>query len=591
MNPSLQAVISNRQVTCLFQPIMDVTRETLLGYEALARGPTDSALYAAGDLFAAAATDGQEKALDLLCFETAVARRAELGLGGNLFVNLTSDGLLALGAQPQLIRDILARHDLAPGKLIFELTEQAIVVDYKAIRAAMRQIRAIGVEFAIDDLGSGYSGLRTWTELKPAYVKINRYFISSIDTDALKVEFVRAIVELAGAAGSTVIAEGVETAGELAELRKAGIELLQGFHIAPPRYEPIRSVTDTMIERVELTDTPKEAATASDLVFESFTIEPSTSVSEVAQLFHDRIDLQTLAVVRDQRPIGVIRRCELLDMLSLPLRKELFGDKPIAELMDKNPLLIEADLKLEQVSRIVTRGYQERLQEQFVITLDGSYLGMGRVIDLLRAITQEQVNTARQLNPLTMLPGNVPINDCVNGLLRRDQRFTMCHIDIDNFKPFNDFYGYAKGDQALVTLSRLLVAQACPLVDFVGHVGGDDFVAIFRSADWQLRIARLFNEISEVYQSLYRQEHIEQDGFVTRDRYGLQRHIPMLSLSVAAIVCESTPQCTAEDLAYMVAPIKMQAKQQKGNSLIVEDFASLVAAESEFDELFASQLA
>jgi GGDEF domain-containing protein len=187
------------------------------------------------------------------------------------------------------------------------------------------------------------------------------------------------------------------------------------------------------------------------------------------------------------------------------------------------------------------------------------------------------------------LPGNIPIYDCVNGLLRREKNFVLCHIDIDNFKPFNDFYGYSKGDEALVGLSRILVAITSPRVDFVGHVGGDDFVAVFRSDDWQERVDRLFGEVEQAFRSLYRPEHIEQNGIVTRDRYGLERQFPLLSISVAAIVCNGDSRCGAEDLAYMIAPIKLQAKQKPGNALVLEECANLIAAEAEFDDLFVGK--
>ena len=591
MDRLIKEILSRRQVGCLFQPIMDAGRQSLLGYEALSRGPSDSPLHAPQSLFAAAAASELSSALDVLCFETAIARRAELGLRGRIFVNLTASGVLALGDRREHITATLTRHGCAPEQLVFELTENAIMHDYKAICDAIRRIRKLGISFAIDDLGAGYSGLHAWSELSPAFVKIDRYFISSIDTDALKMEFVRAIVDLARAMRSTVIAEGVETKGELVELREAGVNLLQGFHISPPKPVPVQDVTATIVERIEITETPRDGATANDLVFDSVTIDPTVCVWEVAQMFHDQVALQTLPIVEQDKPIGVIRRSELLDILSLPLRQELFGRKPIAALMDQNPLLVDCELKLEQVSRIVTRGYQERLQEQFIITRDGRYLGMGRVIDLLRAITQEQIRSARHSNPLTALPGNVPVYDSVNGLLRREKRFVLCHIDIDNFKPFNDFYGYSKGDEALVALSRLLVSQASPRVDFIGHIGGDDFVAVFRSADWGARMKKLFTDVEQAFRSLYRREHIEQNGIVTRDRYGLERQFPLLSISVAALACEGVAHCTAEDLAYMIAPLKLQAKQLPGNSLVYEEYANLTAAESDFDGLFAGATA
>jgi diguanylate cyclase (GGDEF)-like protein len=276
-----------------------------------------------------------------------------------------------------------------------------------------------------------------------------------------------------------------------------------------------------------------------------------------------------------------VRRIELLDLLSIPLRLELHQRKPIRALMDGNPLLVDADLKLEQVSRLVTRGFRERLQEQFVVTDHGDFLGLARMVDLLRAITQDQIRVARYSNPLTMLPGSVPIYDYVNRLIRRGKRFTLCHADIDHFKPFNDFYGYAKGDEALLIVARVLASHTSPRVDFIGHVGGDDFVIVFRSQDWRERLERALAELATTLAALYKPEHVEQRGILTTDRYGVQRLFPLLSLSVAALVCdENGAELSAEDLSYHLAPIKARAKTRQGSVIEVDRYADIAKARS-----------
>jgi GGDEF domain-containing protein len=207
---------------------------------------------------------------------------------------------------------------------------------------------------------------------------------------------------------------------------------------------------------------------------------------------------------------------------------------------------------------------------------------MARVIDLLRRITEEQIQSARYSNPLTSLPGNVPIYDCVNGLLNSRRFFVLCYVDIDDFKPFNDFYGYSRGDEALVAVGRELRICASPRLDFVGHVGGDDFVVVFRSPDWQERMARAMGAIQRATRELYHPEHLLQGGLQSRDRHGIERRFPLLSVSVAAMVCDSAPECTAEDLAYLIAPIKARAKRVPGNALEIESYVSLVSSGEDF---------
>jgi len=579
MGHSIEEVIASRQVRCLFQPIVDATNLSLLGYEALSRGPSDCVLHSPVALFEAAAVRGLTRELDYLCLETAAATAAKLVLPGRLFLNLTPTGLLTLGEDAHTLVQSLEKHGRPPEDVVFELTERAILDDYPAIRKAMQRVKELGVCFAIDDLGAGYSGLRAWSELAPEFVKIDRYFISSIDSDPLKMEFVRAIVDMARAARSTVIAEGVATQAESTELREAGVGYLQGYHIARPKAEPMTSLSDTLVGRIQVPEAPREGLTAIDLANEGPTVTPDTRVVAVADMFHQDVTLQVVPVVRDGRALGIVRRTELLDVLSLPLRTELYRRKDIEALMDRNPLLVESDLRLDQVSRIVTRGYQERLHEQFLIVRKGVYVGMGRVIDLLKAITEEQVQMARYSNPLTTLPGNVPIYDCINGLIRRQRSVVLCHIDVDSFKPFNDCYSYSKGDEALIALSGILTAHASPRIDFVGHLGGDDFVVVFRSNDWQLRVEQIFSALDAELCPLYSAEHIEQGGITVPDRYGVTRKFPLLSISVAAIVCDITPCCSAEELAYLLAPLKSRAKREPGNAMSVELLSELVGSD------------
>jgi len=579
MVESVQQLIRERRLSFLFQPIIDARDRNVLGYEALVRGPSDSPLHSPVMLFEAATREGLLPRLDRLCFEIAAARKVALGLPGRLFVNLTPQGLLSFRNRPEDVAQILLASGLPADALVLELTEQAILDDYDAIRSVMGQIQSLGAAFAIDDLGSGYSGLRAWSELHPEFVKIDRYFISNVDSDALKMEFVRAIIDLARAARSTVIAEGVETAAEAAELVDAGVTLLQGFYVARPASEPVPKMSDTMIQRCPPGEVFSDTTVARDLVFGDASISPDTLVPKVAELFHEHAEIDAYAVVERTRPIGIVRRVELLDLLSIPLRRELYLRKPIRALMDSNPLLVDADLRLEQVSRLVTRGFREKLQEQFIVTDQGRYLGLARMVDLLRSITQEQIQVARYSNPLTTLPGSVPIYDYVNRLIHRGKRFVLCHADIDHFKPFNDFYGYAKGDEALLIVAKIFAAHTSPRIDFLGHVGGDDFVIAFRSHDWKHRLERALAELATALAALYKPEHAERGGILTTDRYGVQRLFPLLSLSVAALVCDDeTLDVSAEDLSYHLAPLKLRAKTRQGNVIEVERYSDLVAA-------------
>lgn len=94
------------------------------------------------------------------------------------------------------------------------------------------------------------------------------------------------------------------------------------------------------------------------------------------------------------------------------------------------------------------------------------------------------------MNPLTQLPGNVPIYEAIEELMARDEEFLFAYFDLSHFKPFNDYYGYARGDEIIRWLAELAVQHCSLSQDFVGHIGGDDFVVLFCSQDWEMRCQR-----------------------------------------------------------------------------------------------------
>ncbi|XOT97951.1 EAL domain-containing protein, partial [Alcaligenes pakistanensis] len=102
------------------------------------------------------------------------------------------------------------------------------------LNQAIELYRQEGLQFAIDDLGEGYASLRLWSELRPEYVKIDKYFVRDIDTDVLKQQLVRSICDIASHAHSTVIAEGIETSAELRTLRYLGVACGQGYLLCRP---------------------------------------------------------------------------------------------------------------------------------------------------------------------------------------------------------------------------------------------------------------------------------------------------------------------------------------------------------------------
>jgi diguanylate cyclase (GGDEF)-like protein len=563
----LHELIREGRINTLFQPIVDPRTRGVCGFEALARGPSDSWLHSPQNLFEAARRGGVRLELDFLCIQSAFKRFVAARVPGQLFINVSPDSIYEEPRFATRLLDMAAAAGFAPSRCVIELTEESLLEDYARLRSTMQRLREAGCEIAIDDLGAGSSGLRTWSELKPDFVKIDRYFISGIDADPTKLEFVRSILDMGRAMGCRVIAEGVETERECRELVDLGLDRLQGHLLGRPSASP--TVVLQQIESLDRSVATHGALCAEHIAVYVPPISPDMRVMEVVELFRDAPDCLTIAVVRDGRPLGVIRRDELFALLTKPLHPEIYNRKPVSAIMESPTLLIDGQLRLEQASRLVTQKGRPRLTEEFVITRDGRYHGMGQTVDLLRLITEQQLQTAKHSNPLTLLPGNGAVRSCIDRLLETERRFVVAFFDLDAFKPFNDVYGTAQGDQVILHLAGLLKSTFSPRLDFIGHIGGDDFLVVMRSADWRERTTKLLEEFSASVTRFYSAEHAQLGHIVSTDRDGATRHFPFLTLSVAALYSETLGATSADAIAQQLAHVKKVAKQRPGNSFVL----------------------
>jgi GGDEF domain-containing protein len=134
---------------------------------------------------------------------------------------------------------------------------------------------------------------------------------------------------------------------------------------------------------------------------------------------------------------------------------------------------------------------QRYLTQAFIVTEGARYLGLRTGEQLVRVVTKVRIEAARPANPLTFLPGDIPISEHISRLLDSGGDFVACYAYLNDFKPFNNQYGYLRGDEMIRLAARTLVAHCNPRRDFVGHVRGDDFVLLLQYADWLERCERI----------------------------------------------------------------------------------------------------
>lgn len=230
------------EFTMAFQPIVDIRRGSVWGYEALVRG-------VAGESAAtvlAAVTDENRYRFDQACRVKAI-ELAGMRLPDpdtKLSINFMPNAVYEPAACIRATLAAAARVNFDPRRLMFEFTENERITDTGHVQHIVDSYRRMGFTTAIDDFGAGYAGLGLLATFQPDLIKIDMDLIRGVDGSAARRAVVRSIVGLATELGITVLAEGIETEAELTTLAGAGIDLFQGYYFARPELENLRLAPD-----------------------------------------------------------------------------------------------------------------------------------------------------------------------------------------------------------------------------------------------------------------------------------------------------------------------------------------------------------
>lgn len=196
--------------------------------------------------------------------------------------------------------------------------------------------------------------------------------------------------------------------------------------------------------------------------------------------------------------------------------------------------------------------------------------------DELVARARKLISRSKQLrgiNPLTGLPGNVDITEDLSRRIAEDGEFALLYVDLDNFKPYNDAYGFVQGDIALRQLAHILVGVAAqhPAEDiFVGHVGGDDFVVLAPAALATELGQAIVSEWDRGVEKLFKPEDVARGGIQVLDRGGEVRLFPPTSVSIGIASNENGPLRTHVEVSDIAREMKELAKQQPGSLFMMD---------------------
>ena len=175
-------------------------------------------------------------------------------------------------------------------------------------------------------------------------------------------------------------------------------------------------------------------------------------------------------------------------------------------------------------------------------------------------------------SPLTRLPGNIAIEKVLDRKLQEDEPFAVCYGDLDNFKAYNDRYGYIKGSEVIKMTGEIIYdAVKCHSNEdaFVGHVGGDDFIMVVPTKDVGAVCTAVIDTFTERIREHYSDEDLARGAIEGNDRYGVRRIFPIMTISIAVLTCQKGEYDSAVKIAKAAVQIKEYVKESPGSNYLI----------------------
>lgn len=577
MMDEFKKILDQNNFEIHYQPIVSLSDGSVLGWESLTRGPMNSHFRSPKVIFNFAAEVDLLYPLETACRRLALKNIGRIGQDQKIFININpltvSDPNFVKGETLHLIQ----KSGLTQRNIVFEITEQADLRSLPHFKRTLEHYRGQGYMVAIDDAGAGFSSLQAIAQLRPDFIKMDMSLVRGVDGDPVKRALMETFVAFAEKIGCFIIAEGIETENELRTLVKMGVHYGQGYRLGRPGQPKSVPSAELCINIARLSSRSKQLAwrhsmPVADILEDCLVVSPETRVFNVKKMFESNSNYSGAVVVEEGRPLGLVMKQYMYGQLSTQYGVALYSSRPIKNIMDKLPLIVDTHTPVESVSQVAMSRERAKVYDHVIVTKNGTYIGVVTVQNLMNSLTRIQLEFAKGANPLTGLPGNNAIEEEIKTYLASERPFILVYLDLDNFKSYNDKYGFDQGDRLLLFTSKILTSvcrKHGEPDDFVGHLGGDDFILItsLDSADRICRhIIRYFDRLVPGY---YSDEDRLNKGIMGRDREGREKWFPFISISMALVECSSKTN-DINTISKNAADLKKYAKSLPG-SVYVRD--------------------
>lgn len=576
LEQQLREIIEKEDIVSVFQPIVSLRDGSVLGYEALSRGPAGTIMEAPDVLFMVAEEIREIWELERLCRAKALSAMQRAQMETMLFLNVNPSVIEDAKFQKGFTREYLRQFGMDPDHVIFEITERTAFTNMSEFMEAIHYYKGQAYKIAIDDAGAGYSGLNLISDVRPHFLKLDMQLIRGIDQNTVKQALVRSMQEFAKITGTSLIAEGIETRAELETLIHIGVHYGQGYfikrpdsRIAPPDPAVASTIADINAKKNYMYGYSLSDVFIGNLAIPTAAVNERVMVREAYDMLQRSPDMQGFCVTSDGVVKGIVTRNMVNASVAGVYGYSLYAKKNISCIMNREFLALDYKTPVTLAGKLAMSREDSRVYDFITVTAQGRYYGIVTIRDLLNKTIEIEVNNATQLNPLTALPGNMAIEKALAALLFERREGHVLYFDIDHFKAYNDVYGFENGDRVIKHLARA-IAEALPEGAFLGHVGGDDFVAIVSCGEAAALCGRLIREFDISIRDFYTPEDVYNGYIQSRNRQGIEERFPLISLSIAGVGVHPNRFADVYSLSAEASRVKKECKLIAGSACLLQ---------------------
>ena len=528
-----------------FQPIIYSHSGKIYAVEALLRNVQQvPGLNSIDDLFNLAFNDDYLYELDLQLREKAISKFSQINIDNlKLFYNLDNRIIYNKKYSQGNTAKILKKYNLTKDRVCFELSEKGTAIEQNALSTMIQKYRDSGYSIAIDDFGIGVSGLKLLYFSEAKIIKLDRFFLTNIDQDSKKKLFCSSIIEMAHIMGMLVVAEGIETEKEFYTCKDIGADFIQGYLVQKPTTNH-KDITSNYLNIITLINEDKRVSNSfidEEFIEEISPLHINTSLYDLFVHFKEDTKNNFVPIIDEfENFLGIIYETDIKKISYSQYGLSLAQNKTFSSTLVKyiKPALnVEISWGIDKI--LETYNLNSKNSLGIFITQSGKYKGFINLNSLLTLSYKRNIEIATNQNPLTKLPGNNQIEKFIDKTLRKNQK-TITHIiyfDFNDFKPFNDIYGFRQGDRAILIFSELL-QKRYPKDAFIAHIGGDDFFVGLKNYDYKEvyhLTAIVQEEFSNSAKNIYTKKDKENGFIVAKDRFNMERRFDLLSVSSTII--------------------------------------------------------